>query len=840
MADNLFQKDIGQVSPPSGGAPVAPPAPGLAIASNVLSTVAGGLQAYLSGKPEPTKDDVTNTVLGPMVAEVDRARQQYERDGNMMAYRTRVGQLSRQVAVDAPSYVDDFNDIAFQGFGIKPQEDEATLLRAQGSRDPEWALNMALAKVTESEEGLNVIAAAHLATPLDATPEERALIVEGAAERYMTLDAQVTQYTQINNANLKGAKLTGMAGSVVPAMARDYFGAAMSPETTQVLLQSGEGYRVFEAVQESNRRFEETFLRLGAEKGYSFDEAEQEVLFGRTRQGIKSWGKIVGATADESLAARNKHIRNVMLDWMVGDGKVATPTQVDAIEQQMAILNSSGDINAVSKEFLEYLRKENEGNKQYAVLTALTDLVDIVPSGSVISKDIESSLDERLDFLLGRDADPAEVFHVSQGILNSIQRQLQEEGHAEMDFGTRYRLQVSANNMSVASSKAAFDSGETMESNNGTATVAMEGLRPLLTQDYGEANRATRSAQDRATRNVNKQKAKVNQELDGVLAGTSGIGKDTYLSESGRAVRAVFPDSELGNLITLYNSKFDTDLPYDTSALTTIGKSISTGGEGVFSDEAGGISSDATVGIALAEEWVAENYKEFDRLDVIAEIDRGLRAFSKDNPHLKPELLSTKPVGQVSLQSEVDSLVTEEVEASSPDFTDAPQIDIEEGVLGQDFDTVFSKAIISFEGERLEAYQDDAGVWTVGVGHTGPDVGPDTVITKEESRRLLAEDTKKAKDAVLAEVKDLDLPDTVVASLVSFAFNVGTAGFRRSTALRLIKEGKIEEGAEAMLMWNKVTDPKTGKKVVSRGLTNRRKKERDMILSAISTDKENV
>jgi lysozyme len=30
--------------------------------------------------------------------------------------------------------------------------------------------------------------------------------------------------------------------------------------------------------------------------------------------------------------------------------------------------------------------------------------------------------------------------------------------------------------------------------------------------------------------------------------------------------------------------------------------------------------------------------------------------------------------------------------------------------------------IVRFEGVRLKAYDDGVGVWTIGVGHTGPDV----------------------------------------------------------------------------------------------------------------------
>ncbi len=42
-----------------------------------------------------------------------------------------------------------------------------------------------------------------------------------------------------------------------------------------------------------------------------------------------------------------------------------------------------------------------------------------------------------------------------------------------------------------------------------------------------------------------------------------------------------------------------------------------------------------------------------------------------------------------------------------------------------------------FEGLRLTAYQDSVGVWTIGYGHTGPDVHPGMTITEEQADELL-------------------------------------------------------------------------------------------------------
>ena len=41
--------------------------------------------------------------------------------------------------------------------------------------------------------------------------------------------------------------------------------------------------------------------------------------------------------------------------------------------------------------------------------------------------------------------------------------------------------------------------------------------------------------------------------------------------------------------------------------------------------------------------------------------------------------------------------------------------------------------IKQFEGLELEAYQDIAGIWTIGYGHTGPDVEPGMRISEREA-----------------------------------------------------------------------------------------------------------
>ena len=84
-------------------------------------------------------------------------------------------------------------------------------------------------------------------------------------------------------------------------------------------------------------------------------------------------------------------------------------------------------------------------------------------------------------------------------------------------------------------------------------------------------------------------------------------------------------------------------------------------------------------------------------------------------------------------------------------------------------------ALISvFEGCKLSAYLDSGGVWTIGYGHTGPDVTHDLTITQAQANDLLTKD-----QAHLFEmVKDI-APVTHAAALVSFGYNCGAGALAK-------------------------------------------------------------
>jgi lysozyme len=142
--------------------------------------------------------------------------------------------------------------------------------------------------------------------------------------------------------------------------------------------------------------------------------------------------------------------------------------------------------------------------------------------------------------------------------------------------------------------------------------------------------------------------------------------------------------------------------------------------------------------------------------------------------------------------------------------------------------------IKSFEGEKLTAYQDEAGIWTIGWGSTYNHdlkrrVQKGDVIDKETALRWLRLDAANAAANVKKVVK-VPINQNQLDSLTSFSYNIGDGAFASSTLLRKLNAGSsIQEIALEFAKWNKVT--KNGEKVVSNGLVRRRKMEADLFLS---------
>ena len=94
--------------------------------------------------------------------------------------------------------------------------------------------------------------------------------------------------------------------------------------------------------------------------------------------------------------------------------------------------------------------------------------------------------------------------------------------------------------------------------------------------------------------------------------------------------------------------------------------------------------------------------------------------------------------------------------------------------------------LMECEGCRLEAYLDEAGVPTIGYGHTkGVRMGDK--ISEYWARNLLKEDVEYFAQRV--ERLGVCRTQGQLDALTSFAFNMGLGRLRKSTLLRMIKRG---------------------------------------------------
>lgn len=110
------------------------------------------------------------------------------------------------------------------------------------------------------------------------------------------------------------------------------------------------------------------------------------------------------------------------------------------------------------------------------------------------------------------------------------------------------------------------------------------------------------------------------------------------------------------------------------------------------------------------------------------------------------------------------------------------------------------------EGVRLKAYKDSVGVWTIGVGHTSaagpPNVTPDLVISAAQCDQIFSRDLIQYENAVDTACKR-DLTQNQFDACVSLCYNIGAAGFARSTVVKRINAADFDGAANAFLMWNK-------------------------------------
>jgi lysozyme len=127
----------------------------------------------------------------------------------------------------------------------------------------------------------------------------------------------------------------------------------------------------------------------------------------------------------------------------------------------------------------------------------------------------------------------------------------------------------------------------------------------------------------------------------------------------------------------------------------------------------------------------------------------------------------------------------------------------------------------AFEGLRLTPYRDEAGVWTVGWGHTGAEARDGAMMCEDEAEELLGDDLEWAARCV-DRLVTVEVSQNQFDALVDFCFNLGCTSLAESTLLKMVNAGDFEAAAKQFLRWDKA-----GCKVL-RGLTKRRQAEAEL------------
>lgn len=134
----------------------------------------------------------------------------------------------------------------------------------------------------------------------------------------------------------------------------------------------------------------------------------------------------------------------------------------------------------------------------------------------------------------------------------------------------------------------------------------------------------------------------------------------------------------------------------------------------------------------------------------------------------------------------------------------------------------------TFEGQVLQPYYDVVGKLTWCSGET--EGIPKESYTPQECDDMLAARLVEFSQAIDKCLPD-DTPFQARVAFVSASYNIGVAGFCGSSMSRRALAGNMRGACDALLMWDK--GRVNGVLRVIRGLTIRRKKERELCLTGV-------
>lgn len=135
-------------------------------------------------------------------------------------------------------------------------------------------------------------------------------------------------------------------------------------------------------------------------------------------------------------------------------------------------------------------------------------------------------------------------------------------------------------------------------------------------------------------------------------------------------------------------------------------------------------------------------------------------------------------------------------------------------------------AVPGYEGMVLKGYLDPIGIVSACAGHTKYAVlGKE--YTPEECAEILQDDLVEHAEGVLACTPGIVDKPPILGAAVSFAFNVGTGAYCRSTMARKLNAGDLAGGCAELSRWTKAG----GKEL--KGLVKRRAAERALCESEL-------
>ncbi len=111
--------------------------------------------------------------------------------------------------------------------------------------------------------------------------------------------------------------------------------------------------------------------------------------------------------------------------------------------------------------------------------------------------------------------------------------------------------------------------------------------------------------------------------------------------------------------------------------------------------------------------------------------------------------------------------------------------------------------VIRFEGLRLKAYRDIGGIWTIGYGHTGPEVVEGLVWSAGQAQVALEADASRHYAGLLSVSPTVQrLSASRQAALSDFVYNLGVENYTHSLLRSAVDVGAWENVKIQLLRWD--------------------------------------